>query len=93
MTRIVATFEVLDLAAWEKGFKTHGALLKNQGVISPCGYGYATEGNLVTLNFEVTDVDALKEALKGQVAHNAMVEDGIKPETYTLFIVDKSLDL
>lgn len=92
MVRIVVTSEVEDLAAWEKAFTTHGPLLKKQGVISPCGYGYATEGNKVSLCFEVDDVDALKEALKDQSALDAMAEDGVVPGTYSLFVIDKNLE-
>lgn len=92
MPRIVVTSEVEDLEAFEKAFRTHGPILKKQGVISPCGYGFATEGNKAALCFEVDDVEALKEALKDQSALDAMAEDGVIPGTYSLFVIDKNLE-
>ncbi|NNK57107.1 MAG: hypothetical protein HKP44_07335 [Desulfofustis sp.] len=85
MTTVIAVHEVNDVAHWLSSpkraefFGAHGMTLRT--FVSPGG------GRRVGLIIEnVPSLEALKEALQGVDAAEAMKHDGVIPDTVELFV-------
>jgi hypothetical protein len=90
MPRILITSEVNDLAAWEKGFRTHGDLFKQMGVSQ---MEYATgSGNRVAVCGETTNLEAYMKIFNSPATAEAMAADGVKRETVQVYVFDKSVE-
>jgi hypothetical protein len=87
MPRIVITAQVEDAAKWEKGFRTHGELLRSMA--SKSTHFATTETNEVALCADVDDVAKYMEVLKSPATAEAMAHDGVKRETVKVFVLDK----
>ena len=92
MPKIIVTAEVKDPVAWEKGFRTHGKLFRNQSVIKPIHFG-TIAGNQVAVCFEPSDVNTFLKAMDTPATAEAMAFDGVKRETVKLFVLDKEFVL
>ncbi len=92
MPLFVATFEVGDIDAWEKGFRTRGALFSRQSIVSPVSYAASAETNRVVLTGKVDDLKVLEQELADPTAAAAMEADGIKEGSFEFFIAEKRLD-
>ena len=89
MPRVVVTAEVENLEAWEKGFRTHGALFKQMAVSA---MEYATmAGNRVAVCGETSDLNAYMKIFNSPATAEAMAVDGVKRDTVQMFILDKVL--
>jgi hypothetical protein len=87
--RVVLTAEVDDLATWERGFRTHGDLFRQMGVLS---MEYCTsEGNRVAVCGHTTDLDAYMKVFNSPATAEAMASDGVKRETVQVFVLDKTV--
>lgn len=89
MPKFIITFEVEDLAAWEDGFRTHGALFRKQTVSGEIEIGIDPGANHVALYAEVKDPAFFWDALTHQDAIEAMANDGVKAETLRVHAVDR----
>lgn len=66
MPRVLITAEVNDLGAWEGGFRSHGDLFKQMGVVR---MEYATvTGNRVAVCGETADLDAYMKVFNSRCA-------------------------
>ena len=89
MPRVLVTAEVEDLAKWEQGFRTHGALFKRMGV-STMEFGTA-EGNHVAVCGETSDLEAYMKIFNSPETAAAMANDGVKRETARVIVLDKTV--
>ncbi|WP_143187018.1 hypothetical protein [Microbulbifer donghaiensis] len=89
MKKIVVTIEVEDLPKWEKHFKTHGELYRQQTIQGKYEYTMLEDNNRVVLCAEVSDIDAFFQVLKSESAGDAVKFDGVKPESVQFFVLDK----
>jgi hypothetical protein len=91
MPRIIITAQVEDAANWEKGFRTHGDLFREQ---STTAVNFTvTNDNEVAVHFEADNLDKYMELLESPATAEAMALDGVKRETVKVFVLDKVLDL
>jgi hypothetical protein len=91
MPRVLITAEVDNLGAWEKGFRTHGALFKQMGVSK---MEYATvAANRVAVCGETNDLEAYMKVFDSPATAEAMAADGVKRETVQMFVLDKALSV
>ncbi len=89
MPRVLVTAEVNDLAAWEKGFRTHGDLFRQMGV-SRMEFGTAA-GNRVAVCGDTADLNAYMTVLNSPATAEAMAFDGVKRDTVQVFVLDKEV--
>ena len=92
MPRIVVTFDAENLQYWEKAFRTHGELFKEQTVVPPWLFAIDKTDNGVTLCADVEDLDTLMKVLNSQETADALSGDGVRTDTYKLVVLDKRFD-
>ncbi len=86
MARVVITAEVDNGAAWESGFRSHGALL---GTMSTNVHYYAVNpDDTIAVYAEPTDLDQFMHVMQSEDTANAMINDGIRRETVKVFVLD-----
>jgi len=90
MPKVLVTAEVEDLAKWEEGFKTHGALFKSQTVNRPINFS-TSDGNQVAICFEPDDLQTFMDIMDSPATAEAMAFDGVKRETVKLVVLNKEL--
>jgi hypothetical protein len=91
MPRVIVTAEVEDAAAWEKGFRTHGDLFREQ---TATAINFTvTDGNEVAIHFAMGDLDKFLELMDSSATAEAMEFDGVKRDTVKIFVLDKEFDL
>lgn len=88
MTRVVITAAVENVEAWEKSFRTHGALFRSQPGSSPYLIG-STDSGEVAVSAEVSDVDAYIASLESPETLDAMGADGVKRGSVKVFVLDR----
>ena len=90
MAKVIITAQVDDVDKWEKGFRTHGALFKGQGVASPVLIGISDD-NEVALYEEIDDLDTAREAFTSPSPEmvEAMAQDGVRRDTMKMFVLDR----
>lgn len=91
MAKVVITAQVENGKKWEKAFRTHVDLFREQTVISPVSIGVS--GNEVALLFKVRNLDKYMKLMDSQETADAMKMDGVKRETVKIHILDKELEL
>ncbi len=91
MASIIITAQVEDAANWEKGFRTHVDLFKEQTTTAV--NFTVTDDNEVAIHFEAENLDKYMELLESPATAEAMEFDGVKRETVKVFVLDKELDL
>ena len=87
MHRVLITAQVDDMAGWEKRFRTHGDLFKEQ-TISVVNFA-AIGDNEVACVFECDDLDKYMELLESQATADAMDADGVNRDTVKITVLDK----
>ena len=87
MPHVIITAEVEDFEKWEKGFRTHGELLRS--MTSTVTYFGGTAENEIALVAEPEDLDKYFEVLESPATAEAMAFDGVKRETVKVFVLDK----
>ena len=87
MARVIITAKVEDSAKWEKGFRTHGELLKS--MTSTVTYFTISEDNELTLYAEPDEVDKFLEVMDSPATAEAMAYDGVKRDTVKVAVLDK----
>jgi hypothetical protein len=87
MAKVIITAKVKDAAKWEKGFRTHGKLLKS--MTSTVTYFTISKDNELTLYAEPADVDKYFEVLESPATKEAMDFDGVKRDTVKVSVLDK----
>jgi hypothetical protein len=87
MARVIITAQVEDSAKWEKGFRTHGELLRTMS--ATVVYFTTTDKNEVAIYAEPSDVGKYLEVLGSTATAEAMAYDGVKRETVKTFVLDK----
>jgi hypothetical protein len=87
MAKIIITAEVEDAANWEKGFRTHGDLFREQ-TIRAVDFA-ATGENEVALVFECDDLEKCLALMNSEATEEAMKFDGVKRDTVKQFVLDK----
>lgn len=90
MAMIVVTAKVENVEEWKHAFKTHGELFREQ-TINRVDIGTA-DNNHVACIFHVSDPDAFFEIFNSPETAAAMGNDGVKPDTVTVFVVDGRFD-
>ncbi len=91
MAKIIFTSQVEDSEKWAEGFVTHGDLFKEMTIT---GIEYtATKENEIAIYFEVDDPDKYFEILDSPATAEAMAFDGVKRDTFKIFVLDKEFDL
>ncbi len=91
MPRVIVTAKVEDAAAWEKGFRTHGDLFREQTATAM--HFTVTNENEVAIQFEMANLDKFLELMESPATAEAMEFDGVKRETVKIFVLDKEFDL
>ena len=91
MPRVIVTAQVEDTVAWEKGFRTHGDLFREQ-TTTAVNFTVTTE-NEVAVQFEMDNLGKFLEVLESPATAEAMGSDGVKPETVKVFVLDNEFDL
>ena len=91
MAKIIFTSQVEDSAKWAEGFLTHGDLFREM-TITAIEYT-ATKENDVAIYFEVDDPEKYFEIMDSPATAEAMAFDGVKRETFKVFVLDKEFDL
>ena len=87
MPRVIITAEVEDSAKWEEGFRKHGELLRS--MTSTVTYLTTTDENEIALYAEPADLAKYLEVLESPATAEAMAQDGVKPETVKVFVLDR----
>ncbi len=90
MARILITAQVEDATEWEKGFRTHGGLFKDQ-TVTTIDFT-ATEDNEVGILFEADNLDTYMGLLESPATEEAMKNDGVKRDTVKIFVLDKTIN-
>ena len=91
MPRVILTAQVQDPVKWEAGFCTHGAIFKSYTVNEPVQYSVL--GNEVALLMEVSSVETMQAEMAKSSTAEAMAFDGVKRETFKMFVLDKEVKL
>ena len=91
MPRVIVTAKVEDAAAWEKGFRTHGDLFREQ-TATAIDFTVTNE-NEVALHVEMDNLDKFLELMESPATAEAMEFDGVKRETVKIFVLDREFDL
>ena len=87
MARIIVTAQVENSAKWEKGFRTHGELLRSMG--STVSYFTTTDKNEIGILSETSDLDKYLKVLESPATVEAMTSDGVKRDTVKVFVLDR----
>ena len=87
MPRVIFTAQVKDSAKWEKGYRTHGELLKSMTM--PVAYFTATKENELAIYVEPEDLTKFFEVFRSPATAEAMAFDGVKRETVKVYVLDK----
>lgn len=87
MAKIIITAKVEDGKKWEKGFRTHGDLLRS--MTSKVTYFSISKDNEVTIYADVDDVDKYFEVLESPATEKAMAFDGVLRDTVKVSVLDK----
>jgi hypothetical protein len=87
MAKVIITAKVEDAKKWEKGFRTHGELLRS--MTSTVTYFTISKDNELTLYAEPTDVDKYFQVLESPATKKAMEYDGVKRDTVKVSVLDK----
>jgi len=87
MPKIIITAEVQDPAKWEAGFRSHGEVFRSYSVNAPISY--TTDGNRVAVCMEVASVETMKQQMSLPATAEAMATDGLKRETFKMFVLDR----
>ena len=90
MAKVIVTAQVQDPTKWEKSFRTHSELFRNQSMTTPLSYG-VIEGNTVAVFGEVNNLDTWRKSMNSPAMVEAMTADGVKRETVKTFVLDKEL--
>ena len=80
-----------DSSKWLEGFVTHGELFKEM-TITALDYT-VTDENEAAICFEVEDPGKYFEIPDSPATAEAMAFDGVKRDTFKIFVLDKKLDL
>lgn len=91
MHRIIVTAEVEDAKKWEKGFRTHGDLFRDQTITAL--HFTVTKQNEAALYIECDDADTYFKLMDSDATAEAMKFDGVKRETVKIYSLDKVFDL
>jgi hypothetical protein len=91
MPKVILTCQVQDSGKWEKGFRTHGDLLRTYTLQAPVQY--AISGNEVTICMEPADVDAFKRSMDSPATAEAMAFDGVKRDTVKMSVLDNEVKI
>ena len=91
MAKIIFTSQVEDSSKWLEGFITHGELFK-QMTITNIDYT-ATKENEAAICFEVDDTEKYFQIMDSPATEEAMSFDGVKRDTFKVFVLDKKFDL
>ena len=91
MAKVVVTAQVENGQEWEKGFRTHGDLFREQTVNSPISF--TIMGNEVAIYLDVRDLDTYMNLMDSQETADAMKADGVKRETVKICVLDKEFEL
>ena len=91
MPKVIITVEVQDPVKWEAGFRSHGEIFRTYGVNAPISY--TTAGNQTVVCMEVANVETLQRQMALPATAEAMATDGLKRETFKMFVLDKTLSL
>jgi hypothetical protein len=89
MSGVVLTAHIKDSAKWEKAFRSHVELFR-QNNISLIQYTI-TKNNDVVLYSETDDVDAYMKLVQSPATAQAMADDGVEQETVKVYPLDKEL--
>lgn len=87
MPKVVITVEVQDPAKWEAGFRSHGETFRAYSVNAPISY--TTAGNLAVVCWEVASVETMQHQMALPATAESMAADGLKRETFKMFVLDK----
>jgi hypothetical protein len=87
MPRVIITAQVEDSAKWEAAFRTHGDLLRS--MTSTVTHITTNEDNQIALYAEPSDLGKYMEVLDSPATAEAMAQDGVKPETVKVYVLDK----
>jgi hypothetical protein len=87
MARVIITAKVENAAKWEKGFRTHGKLLKS--MTSTATFFTISKDNELTLYAEPADLDKYMEVLDSPATKEAMAYDGVNRDTVKVSVLDK----
>ena len=85
---IVLTAHVKDPVKWEKGFRSHGELLKG-GLMTSLIHYTITKNSDVVMYSETDSVDEYMKFLQSPEIVQAMTEDGVDRETLKVYTLDK----
>jgi hypothetical protein len=88
MPKVVITAQVEDRVQWERGFRTHGDMFRNQTISKPIDFG-TIEGNQVAVCLEPDNLDTFLKNLDSPATAEAMAFDGVKRDTVKVFVLDK----
>jgi hypothetical protein len=91
MPKVIITVEVQDPAKWEAGFRSHGEMFRTYSVNAPISY--TTAGNLAVVCMEVASVETMQQQMALPATADAMATDGLKRETFKMFVLDKQFTL
>lgn len=87
MAKVIITAKVESAKKWEKGFRTHGKLLKS--MTSTATYFTISKDNELTLYAEPADLDKYFEVLESPATKEAMEYDGVKRDSVKIAVLDK----
>ena len=90
MAMVLITCQVEDAEEWERQFRTHGELFRQQ-TISRVDIGHAEDDHVAGV-FHVADLDAYMEILESPETAEAMENDGVKRDTVKVFVLDRRFD-
>ena len=91
MPKVIITVEVQDSAKWEASFRTHGEIFRAYSVNAPIAY--TTVGNQAVACFEVASAETMQQQMALPTTTEAMASDGLKRETFKMFVLDKSFSV
>lgn len=89
MGKLIVTAQVQDAVKWEASFRTHGEMFRKEYALTqPVSYGIS-DGNIVTVCFEVDDMAAALKAMSLPATAEAMAQDGVMRETAKFYVLEK----
>jgi hypothetical protein len=91
MPKVIITVEVQDPAKWEAGFRSHGEIFRTYSVNAPISY--TTAGNQAVVCMEVASAETMQQQMALPATADAMGTDGLKRETFKMFVLDKQFTL
>ena len=91
MPKVIITVEVQDPAKWEAGFRSHVEVFRAYSVNAPISY--TTSGNLAVVCMEVASIETMQQQMALPATADAMATDGLKRETFKMFVLDKQFTL